>query len=122
MKASVKIMLSYDYSHFEIALSSDQEMTAEDVNGLRIRAQRLADEAVRQYKKAKAEAVDAEQRRMSAEQELSYIKRIPESERTPEQIAKLKARDDEEWASQFDDDYDYDDDPDAPDLYEEPAV
>jgi len=122
VKASVKIMLSYDYSHFEIALSSDQEMTAEDVNGLRIRAQRLADEAVRQYKKAKAEAVDAEQRRMSAEQELSYIKRIPESERTPEQIAKLKARDDEEWASQFDDDYDYDDDPDAPDLYEEPAV
>jgi len=119
MKGSVKIMLSYDYSHFEVALSSDQEMTAGDVNALRIRAQRLADEAVRQYKKAKAEAVDAEQRRMSAEQDLSYIKRIPESERTPEQVAKLKARDDEEWASQFDDDYDYDDDPDAPDFYEE---
>jgi hypothetical protein len=122
MKASVKIMLSYDYSHFEVALSSDQEMTAKDVNALRITAQRLADEAVRQYKKAKAAADDAAQRRMISEQELAYIERVTVSERTPEQVAKLKARDDEEWSSQFDNDYDYDEDEDAPDFYEDPAV
>ena len=46
-KGSVKIMLSYDYCHFEIALASDEEMELKEINEMRKDAQRLADEAVR---------------------------------------------------------------------------
>jgi hypothetical protein len=53
MEASVKIMLSYDYSHFEIALSSDNCDSADAVDELRKVAQRLADKAVKQYKTMK---------------------------------------------------------------------
>lgn len=51
MNASVKIMLSYDYNHFEVALSEECE-DLKAANELRKSAQRLADEAVRQYKVA----------------------------------------------------------------------
>ena len=44
MEASVKIMRSYDYNHFEICLSDDCE-DLKAVNELRKSAQRLADEA-----------------------------------------------------------------------------
>ena len=53
MGASVKIMLSHDYCHFEVALSSDAAVTPVQVNVMRKKAQFLADEAVRQYKLAK---------------------------------------------------------------------
>ena len=56
-KASVKVMLSYDYCHFEICLSSDSDMTLEQVNNLRKDAQRLADKSVSQYKIAKEFAI-----------------------------------------------------------------
>jgi hypothetical protein len=115
VKGSVKIMLSYDYSHFEIALSSDAEMDAKGVNDLRKTAQRLADEAVRQYKRAKEAAAT----RASGASERAYflrevesIQKLPEEDRTVRQIAVLKKYQDDNWESQFTDDYDYDDDKD----------
>ena len=113
MKASVKIMLSYDYSHFEVALSSDDDLDARDVNLLRKRAQRLADEAVRQYMRAKEAAANRAQGKYAKEQFLRDIKRIettPEQERTVRDLATLKQYRDENWEAQFEDDYDYDDD------------
>ena len=56
-KASVKVMRSYDYCHFEIVLGRDQtdkinayEITENDVDGMRKEAARLVDKAVEQYK------------------------------------------------------------------------
>jgi hypothetical protein len=49
MQASVKVMRSYDYCHFEVCLSLDKEMTLGEINNMRKDAARLADEAVRQY-------------------------------------------------------------------------
>lgn len=121
MKGSVKIMLSYDYSHFEVALSSDQEMDAKGVNALRKTAQRLADEAVRQYKVAKENAALRERGRIERQyflDDIKHIERIPEGERTPEQAAMLKQYQDENWEAQFEHDYDYDDDED---FKEDPA-
>jgi hypothetical protein len=113
MKASVKVMLSYDYSHFEVALSSDEETDDKGVNELRKKAQRLADEAVRQYKRAKEAAANREQgkyQRQMFENQIADIKKKPEGERTINDLALLKQREDENWEAQFENDYDYDDD------------
>ena len=113
MKGSVKIMLSYDYNHFEIALASDEEMSVASVNDLRKTAQRLADEAVRQYKRAKEAAANRAQGKQHKEYFLQEIKRIEktgEEDRTVRDLAMLKQYQDENWQAQFEDDYDYDDD------------
>jgi hypothetical protein len=118
----VKIMLSYDYSHFEVALSSDDELDAKGVNALRKKAQRLADEAVRQYKQAK---LIAEKRSQAAGekryflQQVSDIEAKPEGDRTVREMAILKQHDDENWEAQFEWEYDYEDDAD---FDEEPTV
>jgi hypothetical protein len=113
MRGSVKIMLSYDYSHFEVALSSDNDLDVKGVNSLRKTAQRLADEAVRQYKKAKENAALRDRGKIERQyflEDIKHIERIPEGERTVEQIAMLKQYQDENWEAQFNHDYDYDDD------------
>jgi len=51
MGASVKIMLSHDYCHFEVSKSTDDNITDKEINQMRKDVQKLADEAVRQYKK-----------------------------------------------------------------------
>jgi len=67
MSTSVKIMLSYDYCHFEVCKSTDEELTNNQTNELRKDVQRLADEAVRQYKVAKNQAA----RRQESEYKMS---------------------------------------------------
>lgn len=56
--ASVKVMLSYDYSHFEASMSleNDNGLTVKEIDAARKDCQRLADKAVAQYKTAKAQA------------------------------------------------------------------
>lgn len=113
MKGSVKIMLSYDYNHFEVALSSDDELDAKGVNSLRKTAQRLADEAVRQYKQAKTIASkqsQAESEKHYFLQQVRDIEAKPEQDRTVREIAILKQRQDENWEAQFEWGYDYEDD------------
>lgn len=106
-KGSVKVMRSYDYCHFEVALASDAEMTLEEVDDMRKEAMRLVDKAVNQYTLAKA-AVDrspynsAPRKRL--EREVQIInENYPKSEWTPEQKAKVKALEDFRF-------YDYQDD------------
>jgi hypothetical protein len=110
-KGGAKIMLSYDYCHFEITLASDEEKTLSEINEMRKEAQRLADEAVRQYKKAKQMANLRVNRMVEREgliKEVEKIRMIPESEWTAEQKAKVKALEDYEYWSAYD--YDYEDD------------
>jgi hypothetical protein len=111
MESSVKIMLSHDYCHFEVCISKEVE-SLEEANSLRKNVQRLADEAVRQYKKSKELA----NKRMILLNEKSTIQKevnniiciYPESERTAEHKAKIKALDDDEYWGKYS--YDYDDD------------
>ena len=120
MTISVKVMLSYDYNHIrELSRKKTQILlpaevvTIFEVNKLRKRAQRLADEAVRQYRVAK----DSEFQRIGRTNEFNRlvcevegIRMHPSSEWTAEQKAKVKALDDKEYWDAFS--YDYDDDPD----------
>lgn len=110
--SQVRVMLSYDYNHFEVALSTDEypDLTP---NQLRKRAQRLCDEAVRQYQKAKEMArkqAGAPYERDLYLQEIARIEKLDEADRTVGQVAMLKAHQDEEWENRFEYEYDYEDD------------
>lgn len=101
-------MLSHDYCHFEISLSSDQEMTIQEINELRKDAQRLVDEAVRQYKIAKEVAQKRIQMLGEKQQmqiEVDHYKNMPETE-WPERIKAINKtlQDAEYWEKNA---YDY---------------
>ncbi len=105
-------MLSYDYNHFEVCLSSDDEMTLEQIDNLRKEAQRLADKAVEQYKIARREAngrLECIRKREELRKEVDYIKKnYPQSEWTPEHKAKVKCL--EQYDFMISHRYDYEDD------------
>lgn len=113
--ASVKVMLSYDYSHFEASMSLENEdgLTSQEIDEARKKCQRLADKAVGQYKTAKSMA----SKRSNAEYDKKYflnqvadIQKKSEGDRTVNEMAILKQYQDENWQAQFDYNYDYDDD------------
>jgi len=113
--ASVKVMLSYDYSHFEASMSLENEfgLTMNEIDEGRKSCQRLADKAVNQYKKAKkmaADRSDGEYKMQNFESQCKKIMQKPEGERTINEVAMLKRYQDEDWQSQFDCRYDYEDD------------
>lgn len=116
---SVKIMLSYDYCHFEIQLGKREEATLGEIDELRKKAQMLADKAVKQFKSSKkiaaalAEAYDMD----ALERKVGHILERPKSEWSYSDKAYVKTlRDYEYWASRDgyhyedeDDDYDWED-------------
>jgi hypothetical protein len=111
--ASVKVMRSHDYCHFEVALGATlpegQIFTIDGVDKMRKVAARLADKAVEQYKIAKSNFETLERERREWEWEarrLEAIKEKPEHERTPEEAAALKAHGDHLFRAR----YDYEDD------------
>lgn len=113
--ASVKVMLSYDYSHFEVSmtLENDNGLTLKDIDEARKNCQRLADKAVSQYKTAKlmaAKRIDGEYEMKNFEAECKRIKEKNEHDRTLKEMAMLKQYEDEKWREQFYYAYDYDDD------------
>lgn len=118
--ASVKIMRSFDYCHFEVCLSLEpgDVITSDQVDNLRKDAMRLVDKAVEQYKVAKETRENAD----AAEIEVSlYLKKaqvikenFPVSEWTPEQKAIVKRAADIEFVRNLN--YDYEDD------WQEPRV
>lgn len=98
--ASVKVMRSFDYCHFEIVLSGPAE-TVESVDELRKAAARLADKAVEQYKTAKENT----ERRLSdisirarIVREAFKVEKLQEIDRTPKDKAILKALADDAFA------------------------
>lgn len=113
--ASVKVMLSYDYSHFEASMSleNDNGLSLKEIDEARKNCQRLADKAVSQYKTAKINAAnrsDGQYKMKNFEAECVKIKAKDEHDRTLKEIAMLKQYENENWQAQFDYDYDYDDD------------
>lgn len=115
--ASVKVMLSYDYSHFEASMSleNDSGLSMKEINEARKNCQRLCDNAVRQYKVYKQAASNRQdgQFKMSMfENECKKIAAKDEHDRTLKEIAMLKQYENENWQAQFQYDYDYDDDED----------
>jgi hypothetical protein len=108
---SVKVMLSYDYCHFEICLGADINEGNIEVDqvafadNLRKSAARLADKAVEQYKIAKRAA---ESSPTLARMRHAEILTKSEAERTPEEKAIVKAIADRAWAERRA--YDYQDD------------
>jgi hypothetical protein len=109
--ASVKVMLSYDYCHFEVVLSGEID-TLEAADNMRKDAQRLADKAVAQYKVAKKAANKLAATKAGLERlefDVKVIKEnFPKSEWTPEHKAKIKALADAEFRAGLR--YDYEDD------------
>jgi hypothetical protein len=107
--SSVKVMLSFDYCHFEVVLGL-QGASLEEVNELGKDAQRLADERVRQYQKAKERA--RQSRIADPEREGRRVMAIkenwPQSEWTDEQKAIVKEWEDYQY--ELNHPYDYDDD------------
>ena len=109
MSASVKIMLSFDYCHFEICKGTDENLTNEQINDLRKDCQRLADEAVRQYQVAKHHAAKLySYEKKDFDRRIKGILEKVESDLTIEETAMLKQYRDEEFQKQFEP-YDYDD-------------
>lgn len=111
--ASVKVMRSYDYCHFEVALSSSLDVdpgSAEwfvEVDNLRKNAARLADKAVEQYRVARCAREDEESTFRRLESLAQLAESTPESDRTPEQKAAIKAFADARFTQGR---YDYQDD------------
>jgi len=87
--ASVKVMLSYDYNHFEASMTLENEsgIFLKEIDNARKECQRLCDKAIKQYQTAK--------------QACHW---------TPEDKAKIKAWADYNWQSI----YDYQDDFEIP--------
>ena len=113
--ASVKIMLSYDYSHFEtcISLENEEGVSKEEIDNARKDCQRLCDKAVKQYKIAKDMAIrrsDGEYKIRNFEEQCKLIALKNEDDRTIKEVAMLRRYQDENWQAQFDYDYDYEDD------------
>jgi hypothetical protein len=110
--ASVKVMRSHDYCHFEVCLSSSSANTPELVDELRKTAARLADKAVAQYKVAKTDAYKREAHGTQMESLKHWAeqaKRTPEGERSPSQMAEIKAYEDAKFQERRAE-YDYQDD------------
>jgi hypothetical protein len=111
--ASVKVMRSYDYCHFEVNLTAsvncppDSGEWYQQVDSLRKNAARLADKAVAQYKTAKVAHQAAETKWDSMRWAAEQAGKTPESERTPEEKAAIKALEDARFAQRH---YDYQDD------------
>jgi len=113
--ASVKVMLSYDYSHFEASMSleNDNGLELYEVDNARKMCQRLADKAVAQYKTAKLSASLRSDGQYKIENFAAQCKKIiakEEGDRTINEIAMLKQYENENWQAQFEDNYRYDDD------------
>jgi hypothetical protein len=120
-QATVRILISHDYCHFEISktIQGDDvsngfqnDLTQKDIDDARKDCQRLADKAVGQYKKAKAEASNKlaySSERVNLEREVREIKLKDEKEWSHLDKAKVKALEDynQDWRYDYTDDEDY---------------
>lgn len=113
--ASVKVILSYDYSHFETSMSieNDDGLTTSEIDDARKACQRLSNKAVEQYKVFKSQAAkreDGKYQMANFETQCLSIKKKNENDRTLKEISMLKQYENENWQAQFDYAYDFDDD------------
>jgi hypothetical protein len=123
IQATVKVMLSYDYCHFEVSKTIEPigvidenanplGLTMKEIDEARKDCQRLADKAVGQYKKAKEMAIKRtgnSYERMQLEKEVLEINKKKDEFLTEEDKAKIKALADYNHAAKYNymDDEDY---------------
>jgi hypothetical protein len=113
--ASVKVMLSYDYCHFEASMQIENEdgLQLSEIDEARKNCNRLANKAVDQYRIYKEIAMkrsNCEYDKGYFEQQCKLIFAKKEGDRTIKEIAMLKQYQDEDWQKQFDYNYDFKDD------------
>jgi len=115
MKAAVKVMRSYDYCHFEVALSSDQEMDLDQINEMRKQAAILVDEAVRQYQTAKKAEDNRQRHDWDKDRAINRAKALyekPRSEWSVDEAAFMRSYEDRSfWIELEKDNYAYEEDP-----------
>ncbi len=103
--ASVKVMRSYDYNHFECILSSEEKLDDKQINSMRIRAAKLVDHAIESYKIKKEHenriANESWTRKDLENKVKAIIENFPKSQWTSEQKAQVKKLDDLKFADQF---------------------
>lgn len=111
--ATVKVMLSHNYNHFEasIALENEDGVTIEDIDAARKDCNRLCDKAIKQYNQAKvveSKRLSLKSEKYNLEREVAEIKTRDESTWSVVDKAKVKTLADHNWNLLWD--YDYDDD------------
>lgn len=119
--ASVKVMRSFDYCHFEVCLGFNESVSVQDVDELRKDAARLADKAVEQYKIAKRNAELSEgdeYRLLSLRRRCEEAEAKSESDRSPQEKAAIKYFRDRAFHRNRPH-YDYEDDFSEPDWNED---
>lgn len=109
--ATVKVMLSHNYNHFEasILIENEEGISLNEINETRKDCNRICDRAIEQYKKSKSMAAleighgDVDELR----KEVERIKKRKDGVLLPSEKAKIKALEDHDFARQWD----YEDDP-----------
>jgi hypothetical protein len=111
--ATVKVMNSHNYNHFEASmqLESEEGVTPKEMDAARKECQRLVDKSIKQYDTAKSMALkqaNLRSEKSQLEREVSRIKENPKETWSVTDKAKVKALEDHDWDSRWD----YDDDED----------
>lgn len=114
--ATVKVMLSHDYNHFEssICIENEEGLLISEIDEARKNCARLCDKAIRQYKRAKDVAnqrIQLKRERKNLILEVDEIGKIKPESRTSEEKAKVKALEDRDWELSWNYDDDMYDDP-----------
>lgn len=109
--ATVKVMLSHNYNHFEasIALENESGVSVEDIDHARKDCNRLCDKAIKQYNIAKSmelKRVNLASEKRALEREVAEIKQRDQETWSVTDKAKVKALEDHNWELRWD----YDDD------------
>lgn len=98
-------MLSYNYCHFEVSKQIEGDnITQQDIDNARKDCQRLADKAVGQYQKAKAEQnkiASSTFERQGLEREVLEIKKKAAEEWSIYDKAKVKALEDYNFQERY---------------------
>jgi hypothetical protein len=105
--ATVKVMLSHNYNHFEasIALENENGVSVEDIDNARKDCNRLCDKAIKQYNVAKQmelKRANLRSEKSQLEREVSEIKSRDKSSWTVTEKAKVKALEDHDWELRWD--------------------
>lgn len=113
--ATVKVMLSHNYNHFEtsICLENEEGIEITEINEARKCCNRLCDEAIKQFNDAKHVAsrrANLKSEKAQLEREVKAIKEKEQKEWSVTDKAKVQALSDHEWSLQWDYDDDYNSD------------
>jgi len=114
--ATVKIMLSHDYNHFEssMMLVNEGGVTTTEIDNARKDCNRLCNQAIEQYKiykRCETKSISLANQKIRLQNEVKEIESRPKKSWSVEEQAKVKALADHNWNQyhyDFEDDFDFD--------------